>query len=80
VPNRPLKRDELLKRLKLYGIVVLKRRGKGSEAVLLQPCAEGSRKGETYTIKDHGKKTEISGPAIGAILRRFKIDPDEFWK
>ena len=53
MPNRPLKRDELLKRLKPYGIVVLKRRGKGSE---------------------------ISGPAIGAILRRFKIDPDQFWK
>ena len=80
VPNRSLKLDELLKLLKPYGIVMLKRRGKGSESVLLQPVEEGSKKGETYPIKNHGKKTEIYGPVINSILRRFKIDPNEFWK
>jgi hypothetical protein len=80
VPNRSLKLGELLKRLKPYGIITLKRRGKGSERILLLPIKEGSLKGETHSIKDHGNQTDIYGPVIGSILRRFKINPDEFWK
>ena len=80
MPNRSLKLGELLKRLKPFGIVTLKRRGKGSERILLLPIEEGSLKGETHPIKDHGEQTDIYGPVIGSILRRFKIDPDEFWK
>jgi hypothetical protein len=80
VPKKPLKRDELLKRLKRFGVVALKRRGKGSETVLLLPSPENPKKGELFTIRDHGKKTEIYIPVINALLDRFKIDPDDFWK
>jgi len=41
---------------------------------------EGSLKGEIHSIKDHGPQTEIYGPVIQSILKRFNIDPDEFWK
>lgn len=80
MPKSPLKRDELLRRLKRFGVVVLKKRGKGSETVLLLPDAKNSEKGELFTIRDHGKKTEIYIPVINALLRRFRIDPDDFWK
>jgi len=80
LPKRPLKRDELYKRLKKYHIEVLKKRGKGSEAILLQTDSPGSKKGETFPIKDHGKQTEHAIPVINAILRRFRIDPDDFWE
>jgi hypothetical protein len=80
VSNKPLKLGELLKRLKKYGVITLKRRGKGSERILLLPNREGSLKGLRFTIRDHGKDTEIYGPVIQAILRRFSIDTDEFWE
>ena len=79
MPKKPLKRDELLKRLKKFGVRPLKRRGKGSELVLLRPSSEGSNQGELFTIRDHGKKTEIYVPVINAILRRFNISHDDFW-
>ncbi len=42
MPKRPLTVRELLKRLKPYGIKVLKRkRGKGSELILLKPDSPG---------------------------------------
>ena len=77
--KKPLKKDELFRRLKRLGIEVLKKRGKGSELVLRQPDAPGSQKGEIFSIKDHGKKTEYAIPVINAVLRRFEIDPDDFW-
>jgi hypothetical protein len=80
VPNKSLKLSELLRRLKPHGIVTLKRRGKGSERILLLPDAKGSLKGKRHTIKDHGPQTEIYGPVIQSILKRFNIDPDDFWK
>ena len=71
---------ELLKKLKPYGIVVLgRKRGKGSEIILLKPNSEDSKQGLQYPIKNHGKSTEISIPVINAILRRFTIDKDKFW-
>ena len=78
--NKPLKLVDLLKRLKPYGVISLNKRGKGSERILLLPESEGSKKGLIHTIKDHGPQTEIYGPVIQSILRRFKIDPDDFWK
>lgn len=78
--NKPLKLAELVKRLKKYGVISLKKRGKGSERVLLLPENEGSKKGLIHTIKDHGPQTEIYGPVIQSILRRFNINPDDFWK
>lgn len=54
-----------------------KKRGKGSERILLKPNKPGSKQGPQYPIKDHGKDTEISIPVINAILRRFMIK--DFW-
>jgi hypothetical protein len=65
--------------LKPYGVVVMTKRGKGSERILLKPNEAGSRKGPQYPIKYHGDDTVISLPVINAILRRFNID-DTFWK
>jgi len=80
MPSRkPLKRDELFKLLKRFGIETLKKRGKGSELILLQPDIPGSKKGETFPIKDHGKETEYAVQVINAVLRRFRIDPNDFW-
>ena len=83
--RRPLKLRELLKRLKPFSIVVMPshgtaKRGKGSEIILLKPDHPGSRKGPQYPVKNHGMGTEISKPVIAAILRRFGIDEDDFWK
>lgn len=36
VPKRTMKHDELIKRLKKYGILEYKNRGKGSERMLYQ--------------------------------------------
>jgi hypothetical protein len=58
----------------------LLRRGKGSHRILLLPDEEGSKKGLTYPVKDHGPQTPIYGPMIQAILRRFNIKPEDFWK
>ena len=79
MPNRPLKFRELLKKLSEYGVFVLKKRGKGSERILLKPIEQGSKKGPQYPIKHHGDSTEITLPVILTILRRFDIDEDSFW-
>ena len=77
--KRPFQLRELLQRLKPYGIVVLAKRGKGSESILLKPNEPESRKGAQYPIKNHGPSTEISIPVIQAILRRFGIDDNDLW-
>jgi len=78
--RRPMKLKELLKRLRKYGIEPMARkRGKGSEIILLKPDPPGSNTGPQYPIKNHGPGTEIYIPVINAALRRFNIDPDEFW-
>jgi hypothetical protein len=80
MPKGALKLKELLERLKAYGVTPLEsRRGKGSEIILLKPVEPGSRKGPQYPIKNHGMGTEIGIPVINAALRRFGIDPKEFW-
>jgi hypothetical protein len=79
LPNKgPLKYRELIRRLKQYGIVEIKERGKGSERILLKPIISGSKKGPQFPIKHHGDNTEIYLPVIDAILRRFGIGKD-FW-
>ncbi len=75
----PLKYRELIVRLKNFGVVVAEKRGKGSEVILIQPTSPGSKQGPQIPIKHHGDNTEISKPVINAVLRRFNIDPDEFW-
>ena len=79
MPKRPLKFREFLDRLKSYGIVVMAKRGKGSEVILLKPEAPGSKRGLQYPIKHHGDGTELYIPVINAVLRRFGIKPEEFW-
>jgi hypothetical protein len=80
VSKGALKLKELLERLKPYGVLPLSnQRGKGSEIILMKPMEPGSRKGPQYPIKNHGMGTEISVPVINAALRRFGIDPKEFW-
>ncbi len=75
-----LKLRELLERLKAYGIMVHEStRGKGSETILFRPSEPGSRKGPQFTIKNHGMGTDITIPVINAALRRFEINPKEFW-
>lgn len=78
--KRPLKYRELVERLKPYGIVVLSRRGKGSEVIFLKPDSPGSKQGPQFPVKHHGDGTEIYHQVISAILRRFNIDPVEFWE
>ena len=75
--KKPYKLNELLKKLKKYGIVVMTKRGKGSEVILLKPESQGSQKGPQYPIKNHGRGTEISTQVIDALLRRFNIT--DFW-
>jgi hypothetical protein len=79
MPKRPLKLRELLKKLKKYGVIPLEDRGKGSEIILLKPLTPGSYQGPQFPIKNHGMGTEIYIPVINALLRRFEIDPEEFW-
>ena len=78
--KHPLKYRDLLAKLKPYGIVPLKKRGKGSEVVLLKPEGPGAKRGPMITIKHHADSTEIYLPVVKAVLRRFGIDEDEFWQ
>jgi hypothetical protein len=76
----PLKLRELLERHKPYGITIHdSHRGKGSEIILFRPSEPGSRKGPQFTVKNHGMGAEITIPVIDAALRRFEINPKEFW-
>jgi hypothetical protein len=80
MPKRPYTIRELLKKLKPYGVVAMERkRGKGSELVLLKPNKPRSKQGPQIPIKNHGPSTEIYFQTILAILRRFNIDPKDFW-
>ena len=73
----PLRLKIFIKKLSLYGIKVMEKRGKGSELILIKPESPNSKKGLQYPIKNHGMGTEISLPVISAALRRFKIT--DFW-
>ncbi|MGB5158037.1 hypothetical protein [Desulfobacterium sp. N47] len=68
----------LLKTDKKHNIMQGKR-GKGSEVILLKPNKPGSKQGPQIPIKNHGPSTEIHYPVIISILRRFGIDPKDFW-
>lgn len=70
-PKR-LKHSELLKRLKAYGIIELKKRGKGSERMLFQ-----EETGLNYPIKYHSKNHQYSIGLLRAIQRKFSL-PDDF--
>jgi len=48
--------------------------------ILLKPEIPGSNKGAQYPIKNHGPGTVIGEGTISACLRRFEINPKDFWK
>ena len=80
MPKSALKLRELLTRFRPYGVITIVNRGKGSEIILLKPSEPGSKKGPQVPIKNHGPGTEIPIPVILSVLRRFNINPDDFWK
>lgn len=79
-PKYALTVRKLLQRLSSYGVIIRTGAGKGSETVLVRPTNPTvPTKGPQYTIKHHRDSDEISGHIISAILRRFSINPNEFW-
>ncbi len=76
----PLKHQELLRKLKQFGVIEVSSRGKGSERILILQSGLGSKyKGPQIPIKCHGKSTEHSKRVIDSVLRRFNINPEDFW-
>ena len=81
MPKKRLKHRQLLKKLKQFGIIEDKRRGKGSERMLiLDKGFDEKYQGPQIPIKYHGENTEYSPKITDAILFTFGIDPNEFWK
>ncbi|MBI5212879.1 MAG: type II toxin-antitoxin system HicA family toxin [Nitrospirae bacterium] len=76
-----LKHRELISKLKDFGVIEVKDRGKGSERVLIlkSGLTGGKYTGPQIPIKCHGESTEHSVRVIDAVLRRFAIDPVKFW-
>jgi hypothetical protein len=68
-----------LKKLKEFGVVEIKSRGKGSERYLVKPIVPNTTKGPSYTLKCHGQGSTIKPGAARACLRRLDIDPADFW-
>ncbi len=68
--KKPLKYRELRKRLKRFGVVEDKKRGKGSERMFVGIVA--SRK-VTYPTKCHNEGDEKPVPVIEAIRRAFQL-------
>ena len=76
----PLKIDALLSKLRKFGVEVMEGRGKGSHIVLFLPDTQGSNRGPQFSLKNHGKKTELGVGTIKAVLRRFNISREDFLK
>ena len=79
-PPAELRYNQFLNRLKNFGVIEVKDRGKGSEKYLVRPIMPGTTKGPSYTIRCHGRGDRIKAGAIRACLRRLNIDPKDFWK
>ena len=76
-----LKHRDLISRLKNFGVIEVKERGKGSERILVLKAGltGGKYTGPQIPIKCHGEGTEHSVRVIDSALRRFSIDPNKFW-
>ena len=72
--DRTLKYRELLRRLKRFGVVEVKRRGKGSEKLLMRVV--GGRKYST-TTKCHSENDQKPVAVIQAIRRRLKLAKED---
>lgn len=80
IQPHPLKHRDLLKKLKKFGIIEIPSRGKGSERMLILESGMGSKyQGPQIPIKCHGEGTEHSKRVIDSVLRRFNINPEDFW-
>ena len=47
---------------------------------MVKPVEEGTTKGPSYTLKCHGKGTEVKKDTLSACLRRLRIDSKDFWQ
>lgn len=75
-----LKHRDFIKKLKSFNVIEDTLKGKGSERMLIQKFRLASKyKGPQIPIKCHGDGTEHSVRVIDTVLRRFNIDPDQFW-
>jgi predicted RNA binding protein YcfA (HicA-like mRNA interferase family) len=54
------------------------KRGKGSERWLVHPNVNGKKKGTSITCHGEGKDVKVG--MMKAVLRRFEIDIDGFFK
>ena len=73
MPKNQIRHDELIERLKRFGIIEYIKRGKGSHRMLYQ---ESTR--TNYPIKYHGKQTEYSKVVLLNIIRKFDLPKDIF--
>ncbi|MCI0332692.1 MAG: hypothetical protein L0228_05675 [Planctomycetes bacterium] len=72
--ERTLKYRELIKRLKVFGVVEDRSRGKGSERLLTRIVA-----GKKYSVttKCHRESDQKPKAVIKSIRRRLKLTPDD---
>jgi len=70
---------KFLKKLKVFGVVEIASRGKGSERYLVKPLKPNTTQGPSYTIKCHGDGGGIKPGTARACLRRLGIEPSKFW-
>jgi hypothetical protein len=71
--ERTLRYRELLKRLKLFGVIEDRTRGKGSER-LLSRILEGKK--YSTTTKCHSDSDQKPKAVIKSIRRRLKLTPE----
>ena len=72
--ERSLKYRELLRRLKLFGVVEDRSRGRGSERLLTR-IVDGRR--YSTTTKCHSDSDQKPKAVIKSIRRRLKLTPDD---
>jgi hypothetical protein len=77
---KSLRYSEFLQRLRDFGVVEKKGRGKGSERYLVRPTIPGTIKGPSYTIRCHGTGDTVKSGTMTACLRRLQISEEDFWK
>ena len=69
--NKRLKYGQLIKKLKPFGIIVIEKRGKGSERMLYQ-----EKTGLSFPITFHKKDHQYSIGLLKAMQRKFNLPKD----
>jgi hypothetical protein len=72
--ERPLKYRDLVKRLRLFGVVENKTRGKGSHRMLIR-VVEGVKC--SYPIRCHHEGEVKPRAVIGALRRRLRLTDED---